>query len=178
MANTPPPPVGGRATGGMGMSRSGADTILDDCSAIDRTITDLESRLASFRALQARILSDRANLGEAENAASDIMASYRNLAQRMKNIKSLGESGLPRNAPQVGRVDRRLKASMTEFQRVESEFRGKMREQQARQYLIVNPNATEDEVQQAVEDPGANVFQQAVSSVLRASPPFFCRWRR
>lgn len=148
-------------------SAAGAENILDECSAIDYAITDLESRLQSFKSLQARILSDRAQIQELDAASADLLGAYRSLAARMKKIKSKPESGSPRNAPQVGRVDRRLKSSLTEFQRIESEFRSSMREQQARQYRIVNPAATEDEVREAVDDPSVQVFQQALVNADR-----------
>jgi syntaxin 1B/2/3 len=155
------PPSGGRPSqpaGGM----SGAD-ILGQCTQIDGAISDLESRLQGFKALQSRILSDRANIGELDGASSELMTQYRNLAARMKKIKQNPESGSPRNVAQVGRVDRRLKSAINEFQRLESDFRSQMRDQQARQYRIVNPNASESEVREAVEDPSAQIFQQAVS---------------
>jgi len=144
-------------------SMGGGSDILQQCTDIDRTITELESRLQGLRSLQSRILADRAPISDLDNESTDLMSTYRNLAARMKKIKSNPESGAPRNAPQVGRVDRRLKSAMNDFQRLESEFRGQMRDQQARQYRIVNPNATEEEVQQVIEDPNTQVFQQAVS---------------
>jgi len=148
-------------------SANSGDRILDDCTEIDQAIGDLESRHQAFQALTSRILSDRAQLGELEASSSDIMSAYRNVAARMKKIKSNPESGSPRNVNQVGRVDRRLKASMTEFQKIESTFRAQMKEQQTRQYRIVNPEATDAEVRQAVEDPNTQVFQQALMNADR-----------
>ncbi|KAF2666728.1 t-SNARE [Microthyrium microscopicum] len=150
------------AYGYGGPQASGGNDMLEQCTLIDSSIGELDSRLSTFKALQSRILSDRASITELDGASSELMSSYRSLAQRMKKIKSNPESGSPRNAPQVGRVDRRLKTAMTDFQRLESDFRAQMRDQQARQYRIVNPNATEQEVQQAVEDPNAQIFQQAL----------------
>jgi syntaxin 1B/2/3 len=154
------PPAGGlpsRPAGGMA-----AADILEQCTQIDRAISDIESRLQNFKGLQSRILSDRAAITDLDGASSDLMTQYRNLAARMKKIKSDPDSGSPRNVAQVGRVDRRLKSAINEFQRLESDFRSQMRDQQARQYRIVNPNATEEEVREVVEDPNAQVFQQAV----------------
>ena len=72
-------------------------------------------------------------------------------------------SGDPRNAPQVGRVDRKLKAAINEYQQNESEFRKKLGAQMERQYRIVRPDASEQEVREAVEDTSNNqVFSQAV----------------
>jgi syntaxin 1B/2/3 len=149
--------------GGGGESET--DNILDDCTAINETIDDLEGRLQELKRLQSQILSDRAPITQLDSSSANIMAAYRNLAARMKKIKSNPKSGAPMNAPQVGRVDRRLKSAMNDFQRIESEFRGQMRDQQARQYRIVNPNATEEEVREIVEDPSIQVFQQAVCGI-------------
>jgi syntaxin 1B/2/3 len=140
----------------------GSNDLLDQCFTLDNTITELESRLSAFRALQSRVLSDKASFPELDAEAADILTGYRALASRMKKIKSKPESGNPRNAAQVGRVDRRLKASMTEFQKVESEFRQRVKEQQARQYRIVKPDASEEEVAAAVESPDSQIFQQAL----------------
>jgi syntaxin 1B/2/3 len=139
------------------------DNILNDCTAINETIDDLEGRLQAFKRLQSQILSDRAQISQLDSSSADIMAAYRNLAARMKKIKSTPSSAAPMNAPQVGRVDRRLKSAINEFQKIESDFRAQMRDQQARQYRIVNPNASEAEVREVVEDPSVQVFQQAVS---------------
>jgi syntaxin 1B/2/3 len=162
MQNNPQPGYGGNPQRG-----NSGDRILDECTAIDQLISDLESRHQSFRSLTTRILSDRAQLSELEAASSDIIRAYRNATDRMRKIKSNPESGSPRNAPQVGRVDRRLKASFQEFKVIEADFRAKMKEQQTRQYRIVNPDATDEEVRQVVDDPSAQVFQQALMNADR-----------
>jgi syntaxin 1B/2/3 len=56
---------------------------------------------------------------------------------------------------------------MTDFQKIESDFRARMKEQQERQYRIVNPNATEDEVYAAVDSPDTQIFQQALLNADR-----------
>jgi syntaxin 1B/2/3 len=148
-------------------SQPSGDRILDDCEAVNQAINDLESRHQAFKALTSRILSDRAQLGELEASSSEIMSAYRSLAARMKKIKSNPASGSSRNAPQVGRTDRRLKASIQEFQIIEKDFRAQIKEQQTRQYRIVNPGATEEEVRQAVDDPSTQIFQQALMNADR-----------
>jgi syntaxin 1B/2/3 len=156
----------GGYNGASGYS-SGADSgsdILNQCQAIDRTIDELEERLQGLQSLHSRVLNDRATNAEVDRTNSEIMGAYRALGDRLKKVKSNPESGSPRNAPQVGRVDRRLKKAINEYQRVESDFRRQMQEQQARQYRIVKPDASEEEVREAVEDPNTQVFQQAVSA--------------
>lgn len=69
-------------------------------------------------------------------------------------------------------VDRKLKQAMNEFQQLEQVFRKKLGEQMARQYRIVNPDASDEEVVAAVEDTENNqVFSQAVNKPLLSFPP-------
>lgn len=74
----------------------------------------------------------------------------------------------------MGMVDRKLKQAMNEFQQLEQAFRKKLGEQMARQYRIVNPDASDEEVLAAVEDTENNqVFTQAVNKPLLSFPPQF-----
>ena len=153
--------LNGGAGGGFGPDPS---AILNECRDIDRAIDDLERRLQELQSLQRRFTtSNESSSDQINNMGSSIMSSYRALGQRVKKVKSQPESGNQRNAPQVGKVDRRLKTAINTYQTVESEFRRRVREQQVRQYKIVRPDATEDEVRQACEEPNQQIFQQAVS---------------
>jgi syntaxin 1B/2/3 len=158
----------GASSGGRG---DGND-VLNQCQAIDKAVDDLESQLLDLQGLHSRVLNDRASNTEVDRRNAEIMAAYRNLGDKLKKVKSNRESGSPRNAPQVGRVDRKLKKAINDYQRVESDFRKQMQEQQARQYRIVRPDATDIEVQEAVEEPNAQIFQQAVSVTSNAVTTF------
>ncbi|KAJ9658476.1 hypothetical protein H2201_007795 [Coniosporium apollinis] len=125
------------------------NAILNECRDIDRAIDDLERRLDRLRDQQRRFLNDSENSQGLDVMASDIMTAYRSLGARVQKIKSNPESGNPRNSPQVGRVDRRIKKAIQDYQRLESDFRAQVREQQARQYRIVRPDATEEELLQS-----------------------------
>lgn len=158
---------GGGGYEGAGYGSAGGSTgddLLNQCRDIDQAIDDLGRRLAELQGLHNRVLNDRASNNEVDRMNSEVMGAYRNLGDKLKKVKSNPESGNPRNAPQVGRVDRKLKKAINDFQRVESDFRRQMQDAQARQYRIVNPAATDDEVQEAVEDPNTQIFQQAVST--------------
>lgn len=143
--------------------------ILNECRDIDNGIEQIEANLRELRRLQDRCLA------EADSSASsssrqldalntDTMALYRTITDRVRKIKSSPEGRQPRNQAQVGRVDRRLRQAIQDYQGVESSFRKKMQDQMARQYRIVRPDATEEEVRAAVEDTTGNsqVFQQAL----------------
>ena len=154
-APSSPPPMGGSGTSGR--------SILEECRAIDQAIEDLESRLTTLQTLHRRVLNDQAPSSQIDTENTDIMTAYRGLGARLKKIKSSPDSRSPMSAPQVGRVDRRLKNAISEYQRIEAEFRRQMQDQQARQYRIVRPDASEEEVRAAVEDGGGGqIFQQAL----------------
>ena len=147
------------------------NAILNECRDIDRGIDSIEHNLERLRFLQTRAIDDPdASQGtqtnrEIDSLGSETMTLYRNFGARIKAIKQQRESGEPRNKPQVGKVDRKLKNAINEYQQVETEFRKKLSEQMARQYRIVKPDATESEVRAAIEDTSNNqVFSQAVSA--------------
>lgn len=151
----------------MGSVRGGTDpnAILNECRSIDQYLDQLDSKLdhleRTFKQVLARPdMSSR----EIEALSSDVMTEYHHLVERVKKVKSKPESGNPRNAPQVGKVDRRLKATINRYQNLEADFRRDSQAAAERQYRIVRPDATEEEVRQAVEDPAAPIFQQALLS--------------
>lgn len=146
--------------------------ILNECRAIDRAIDEVEADLQTIRGLQRSFLSDpdaspNSPLGQRlDQDTNDVKAKYRSLVNRVKKIKSDPESGNPRNAPQVGKVDRRLKTTINQFQQNERDYRKEAEAQMARQYRIVRPDASDAEVREAVESPNQQIFSQAVSNSL------------
>jgi syntaxin 1B/2/3 len=158
-------PAGGYEGNGYGNQGGGnaGGNLLNQCRDIDQAIDDLGRRLQDLQGLHSRVLNDRASNDDVDRMNSEVMSSYRNLGERLKKIKSNPESGNPTNAPQVGRVDRKLKKAINDFQRVESDFRRQMQDQQMRQYRVVNPTASEEEARHVVEDLRGGVFEQAVS---------------
>ncbi|KAL8703041.1 MAG: hypothetical protein Q9201_003787 [Fulgogasparrea decipioides] len=145
------------------------NAILNECREIDRGIDSIERNLERLRFLQQRAIDDTdasqntQTNRELDALSSETMTLYRNFGHRLKTIKGMKESGDPRNSPQVGRVDRKLKAAINEYQQVDSEFRKKLSAQMERQYRIVRPDASDAEVREAVEDTSNNqVFSQAL----------------
>lgn len=108
--------------------------------------------------------------GEIDRLSADIMTVYRGLVERVKKIKSDPQSGNSMNASQVGRTDRRLKATIQKYQTLEASFRKESQAAAERQYRIVRPEATDAEVREAVSDPNAPIFQQAVCFFRVPSP--------
>ncbi|CAH0056708.1 unnamed protein product [Clonostachys solani] len=149
--------------------RADPNAILNECKDIDRGIEQVESNLDQLRVLQQRTLDDADNSASStanqqlDSLSTETMALYRSLTERVRQVKSKPDAQSPKNKPQVSRVDRRLKAAIQQYQSVESQFRKRTQDQMARQYRIVKPDATEEQIRQVVEDPnGAQVFSQAL----------------
>ncbi|TKW59745.1 Protein transport protein SSO2 [Colletotrichum tanaceti] len=158
------------AQNASGFGQSDPNAILNECRSIDQGIDQIEANLNQLRMLQERTLTDADTSASSSTArqldalSSETMTMYRSLTDRVRTVKSSPEGQTPRNSPQVGRVDRRLKGAIQQYQQVESAFRKRTQDQMARQYRIVRPDADEREVREAVEDAGAGaqIFQQAV----------------
>ncbi|KAH9825592.1 putative snare protein syn [Teratosphaeria destructans] len=137
---------------------------LNDCRAVSRAIDDLESRLPELQRLQRGFTSGTgASNKEIDGLSADIMTGYRGLADRVRRIKSQPDAALARNKPQVDALDRRIRKAINTYQQTESQFRKEVQDQQRRQFLIVRPDATEDEIQQATESgTDTQIFQQAL----------------
>jgi syntaxin 1B/2/3 len=146
-----------------GGASANPNAILDECREVDRALDDLDAQLSNLdRVFKQSLARPDMPSGEINNLSSQIMTGYRGLVTRVKAIKSKPDSGHPRNAPQVGKVDRRLKATINKYQSLESDFRRDSQAAAERQYRIVRPDATEQEVRDAVADPDAPIFQQAL----------------
>ncbi|KAH6677041.1 t-SNARE [Plectosphaerella plurivora] len=157
-----------------GGAASNPNAILNECRSIDQGIDEVENNLGQLRMLQDRSLSDADTSGNSatkrqlEGLSNETMDMYRALVERVRTVKSNPDSQSSKNSPQVGRIDRRLKTVIQQYQQVESQFRKKTQDQMARQYRIVRPEAGEDEVRQAVSDPdGGAVFSQALMQSSR-----------
>ncbi|KAI0466147.1 t-SNARE [Xylaria cf. heliscus] len=144
------------------------NSTLDEITDINNGINIIDNNLEQLRMLQQRSLDDADSSASSstnrqlDRLSTETMAQYRSLTERVRQLKSKPEN-VQRFGQQVRRVDTRLKDAIRAYQQVESSFRKKTEEQMARQYRIVCPDATEEEVRAAVEDQsGGQVFQQAL----------------
>lgn len=157
-------PLTGGADGYNQPPQRDPNAILNECRQVGRAIDDLENRLQELQRVQRGFVSGNgASNKEIDSMSADIMTGYRGLADRVKRIKSQPDAQNPRNKPQVDALDRRIRKAINAYQQVESAFRKDVQEQQRRQYLIVNPEASEAEIREATMDGGdTQIFQQAL----------------
>lgn len=150
------------------MNGNDPNRMLNECRNIDRAIDDLEQNLERLKVMHHRAAddtqlgSDRSLQAQVTALADQIMDTYRELGNRVKKVKSDPESGNPRNAPQVGKIDRRLKTMINKYQQADSDYRKRLQERSAREYRIVRPDASDAEVREATEDSDQQIFSQAL----------------
>ncbi|TVY39321.1 Protein SSO2 [Lachnellula occidentalis] len=138
---------------------------LAQCDRIDREVKDLAGpRSEELRTLQMNILNSPdpgATLTNQRNQASDaMMQEYIGLVDVTRRLKSD-----PRNSSNkvVGKVGRDLETAMKGFRKLDYDYTIKLREQSARQYRIVRPEASEAEVEEALaSQSNQQVFSQAL----------------
>jgi syntaxin 1B/2/3 len=161
------------------MNGNDPNRLLNKTRTIDREIDELQGDLDRLKMMQDRAFHDtqmsreqdeRSVHKEVERLAERVIARYRDLTAQIQRLKSDPESGNPRNAPQVGKVDRRLKKMINAAQQQDVDYRKKLQERSAREYRIVRPDASDAEVREATQDPGnTQIFSQAVCVVTHHS---------
>lgn len=152
------------------MNGSDPNRILDECRQIDAEVEELERKQERLKQLQYAYVNDPQSDSTKDDSSvkvvnrqtADLMDGYRALVARTKRMKQDKESGNPRNAPQVGRIDRKVKQSMNKLQQLDSDYRKQLQVRMERDYRIVRPDASDAEVREAVQDPNQQIFSQAL----------------
>lgn len=148
---------------------------LDRISGLKSRIHTLSSTIQSIASHHQRLLSspDAAASYRLEALVTDAQVSNTQIKDEIKFLeRDAARDG--QNAvklTQINAVKLSFKTQLEKFYSEESDYRKRYRDAVARQYQVVNPNATEEEVQEAANaDWGeGGVFAQAVSFVSSIS---------
>jgi len=157
----------------MSSMNNGADNyqaFFSEATELGEAIDTVKSNISRIETLHQRSLTDidesasQQTQRQLEVLVTETSALNNNLATRIKSLKAkYGRD--PNKGASVGNLDRNFKDTLRKYQLVEKNFADRTREQMARQYRIVRPDATEEEVQSAVEDQqGQQIFSQALLS--------------
>ena len=160
------------------MNGNDPNRLLNETRLIDRGIDEIEAEIERLKQMHYRAVRDTDPRPkppvqvEVNRISDELIQNYTGLAARIKRLKQDPESGNPRNGPQVGKVDRRLKKMIQSYQRVDSDYRAAIKDSIARQYRIVRPDASDAEVREVTEDTNnTQIFSQAVSWFLVSTQP-------
>lgn len=137
-----------------------SNTLFKEVDDISKDIDEVEGQLKLLKEKQKQLLLDtgRNASQDLESMNGQIMSELRTLTSRLRQMKSIHGN----NQVQIKRIERRLKDVSGQYQNIESDFRRALRENMERQYRIVRPDATPEEVEQHIENPDTQVFAQAL----------------
>ncbi|KAF8429292.1 t-SNARE [Tirmania nivea] len=154
---------------------------LSQVTAIENNISNLSQNVTRIAGLHNQTLQsyDTGSASSAQLTAQleSLVAETSLLNSHIRDeIKFLERDskfpGDPQGMPKRQQVDKLKKSfdhELKNYQLMESQYRGQYRAQMERQYRIVRPDATQEEVDQAVESGETQVFSQAILSSTRSS---------
>ncbi|KAL7266652.1 hypothetical protein RUND412_010798 [Rhizina undulata] len=137
------------------------------------TISELHSRsLAAYDsgAVSSENRQLEAVIAETTALSKDVKDHVKSLERDLiltERAGNMGDAATKRG--QVNRLKDEVREVAEEYQRVELQFQKKYREQMARQYRIVNPEATEEEIEHVVTSGETQIFSQALMSTRVSS---------
>ncbi|OLL24748.1 Syntaxin-like protein psy1 [Neolecta irregularis DAH-3] len=100
-------------------------------------------------------------IAETSQLTNNLKNTIKSLEAKNLRLPSGGDSQTRKT--QVANVKKRFMDAIQKYQGVEKQFRQRYKQRIQRQYLIVNPNATEQEVKQVLDsEQGNQIFSQAV----------------
>jgi len=156
-----------------GQAQGTAQDFYDEVDQIRNEIDTVNANISRIESLHQRSLTDidvsaqQQTQSQLEAIVAETSALNNALVGRIRILKTKASRDASKG-PQVGVLDRNLKAALRKYQLVEKNFADRTREQMARQYLIVKPDATKEEVQQACEDTqGQQIFSDAIFKQTR-----------
>jgi len=176
-----PPPaavVGGDVEMGKGPGGGGTfmDAFFQEVEDIKKTMASIKKFMLDMERLHGEALSAISPQAGKESAAKleDLMKTTNAKATQVRNqLKALdvenkefanankGSSEARIRTNMHGTLTRKFVDLMADYQELQTKYKNKYRERAERQYKIVKPEATIEELEAAVEDPKANeIFTQ------------------
>ncbi|KAJ3475824.1 hypothetical protein NLI96_g11577 [Meripilus lineatus] len=175
MSNVHTGPQGQSSNGGVG---DGAPTLFDQVNTIQDSIATLNANVQQIGDLQKRSLTSTDETYNQHNAArlDDLVNQTRDLTNDIKaRVKALeSQAPLPGEDTrirknQISLVRKKFLEALQNYQKVEYDYREKYKQRVKRQFEIVKPDATQEEIEAVVNDTqaGSQIFAQALSSSTR-----------
>lgn len=162
--------------GGGGGRTDDLASLNQEIQSIQESIAQYNDNVGQIQKLHARLVdtTDDAAVERYNQQLQDLVDKNRSISDKLRNrIKALqrqggsGQIGMIRKQ-QTELVKTKFMDAIQSYQRVESESRQKYKNRVERQYKIVRPDATAEEVKAVVEDDqGGQVFSQALMNSNR-----------
>jgi len=162
-----------------GLSVGGQETMsnfYDEISSIQSSLKQFNENVSRISELHSRSVNtadeaaSQRTAAELEDLVADTSALSDTLKRRIKALERQGGSGRDGQVKkqQTGLVKTKFVEAIQNYQTVEQQHRQKYKQRLERQYKIVKPDATPEEIRAVVEDDnGGQVFSQALMSSNR-----------
>ena len=112
-------------------------------------------------------------VAETSRLTNSTKTAIKNLEAKNSRLPSGGDTNTRRT--QVASVKKKFMDTIQRYQGVEQKYRQRTKQRIERQYRIVRPDASPEEVRAAVEDQdGTQIFSQAVCTLLLFFFYFYC----
>jgi len=149
-----------------------SDDFFKEVSNVQGLINEFNDNIAVVSELQAKSLNAVDGTGQGLASLDDKVVQTRDLGNQIKRrIEALKKQPAPRGQEarknQVNVVARQFMAALQSYTQVEKEYRQKQRARVERQFKIVKPDATPEEVTAVVDntdEAGGQIFSQAIST--------------
>ncbi|KAJ7108819.1 syntaxin-like protein [Mycena epipterygia] len=163
---------------GSGQSLDGMPAFLAEITSVDASIGTFNANVRRISALNTRSLDALAEDAaavkqELDALIAETMALSNALKDRLKRLQAAvlpGARGKQEKEMRQNRVTvvrTKFTEALQTYQQVEQEYRTKSRQRVERQYKIVKPDATQDEIAEVIAGGGEQVFMQALTSSPR-----------
>jgi syntaxin 1B/2/3 len=160
---------------GYDAGNGSSDNFYDEVSNVQGLINQFNNDVTRITELQGKSLN--AVDGSSQNIAQldDQVAQTRDLGNQIKRrVEALKKQPVPRGQEarknQVNVVAKQFMTALQNYTQVEKDYRQKQRARVERQFKIVKPDATPEEVAAVVDDTdgaGGQIFSQALSASTR-----------
>jgi len=155
-------PTSGGATD-MNSFYSEVSAVQDALGAYNRNV----SRISDLHARALNNMDDQAVSRELESTIAETRKMSNDLKKKIKALQAKGGDSRDGQArrQQAALLKEKFQTAIQNYQQVEQKHRNAHKQRMERQYRIVKPDATQEEVRAVVNgDPGAGIFQQALMS--------------
>jgi syntaxin 1B/2/3 len=147
-------------------------------SSISESIREIQNNVSQIEELHARTLGTISEDSSTKNHLDNLVLNTRSIANdiktRIKSIEAMNArlppttSDLNVRKAQAAALRKKFMETIQNYQQVEFQNRQKHRQRMERQYRIVKPDATQEEIEQVLDNDGGNqVFAQSLMQSVR-----------
>ena len=140
----------------------------EEVDSVKHSLAQYDDYIEQIEVLQRRSLAESRSeeiellQRQIDGSRSQAQALAESLRDRIKSLESQSYHDSTKSA-QSDNLKQQFMGMIQKFQATEAAFRQRYRDVAARQYRIVEPEASDEQVQQAIEeDPSGQVFSQAL----------------